>query len=172
MEEEKKKNSTSPITIVLLVLVVLLAGYIGYDKFLNNKEENTTKTEEKQGEKKEENTNSEVPATTPVKGECPLTKFDKSYVLTETDKEEIITSLEAMNINFTRQTIKVYTMKNAALSKSNYLMYLTFIDSEDGDELGALGVKVNGKFKVITAGSGYENNYTETVDHTLESICK
>lgn len=168
MEEEKKKNSTSPITIVLLVLVVLLAGYIGYDKLLNNKEENTTKTEEK----KEENTNSEVPATTPVKGECPLTKFDKSYVPTEEEKQEIIDSFVAA---FEDDYYKVDTKDLKIYSIHDYYLSAGVDKTSKGNGNGFFAYVsiVNGKYKTIGGGgTGDTAESVESMEYTLNMLCK
>jgi len=162
--EEKRNNKGYIIVIILLfILVVLLGGYIGYDKLMNNNERPTNL--------EEETSNNEF-TTAPVKGECPLKKFDGSYVLTDADKEEIMQSLETLNAGFTREVVDLNSMKIISGDNgTSYVHTVQFTSLINGDKLVASIMIVNDKFKVETAGSGFDIEVEKYKSHLINRIC-
>lgn len=174
MEVEKNKSKGSVVVIVILtILVIALGGYIGYDKFLNKN--NTSTTEE--NSKNETNTKNKVQnseeeiKTEKVKGECPLTKFDRNYVLTDVDKEEIIESLESLDVGFAKQNIDIDSLAISMISEDGYYFNVKFDCIPNTGGTFAEVVKVNNKFKVLNAGSGDTTDGIRRMEDTLRRIC-
>ena len=168
-----KNNGNNVVTILLLLVVIALAGYIGYDKIQNgntNCKINDTQTQEKKNEDKQENKQEDKKEETKeqVRGACPFTKFDKNYVLTTEDKEDIINDLS------NREAFKLITFvkdspKTGNVSNSGYLLFTSIEDNHNG--LSAIVYKVNGKMKVITAGTGFTTEQIKFYDEVFNSIC-
>lgn len=171
METEKNKNNSSTLVItVLSVILVALIGYIGYDKLLNK--ENPKQTTTQKTQINNANTKVDVKNTTKeennirLTGECPLTKFNNSYILTDTDKEEILDSLESLNAGFTRQNIDINSLTVSKVSESGY-----YLNVKLGDGIFAEVAKVNDKVKVLMAGSGDTIEGIKRMEYTLQRIC-
>ena len=170
---EKKTNKGLISLVVALTIIVLgLGGYIVYDKVLNidknNKEANVKKcknnedaTEEKSIE---DNTVEQDTAT------CALYKFDSNYQLTDSDKEQIVASINKMegmgNEKVDASTINV-------TKRSNYILYITFetVNKTGNYEFGGIVFKVNKTFKAYTIGSGYDSDQIKHLEYTLSRIC-
>ena len=162
MENEIKKTNNKLVTIVITILIILVLGlgsFIVYDKVLS-KDNNIVK--ETNTEEQKDNTNT-------IEGECPFYKFDENYVLTDKDKQEIIESLDTLNAGFTN--IDINSIEKTS-NTSGYQIDLKFKAKDNPDSpLVAIGFKVNNKFKVITAGSGYTADQIKTWKNTFDRIC-
>lgn len=164
MDRKNNKNNRSFNAITILsILVVLLTAYIGFDIFFSK---NNTNNYNK------DNTNNEVSKSEDdiKKGECPLTKINSDYILTDTDKEEIMESLESLNAGFTNQNIDVNSLTIDTISESGYYFNVKFNDTNKS-ELFAYIVKVNNKLKVLNAGSGDSIDGVKRMEYTLKRIC-
>ncbi len=144
-----------------------VGGYIGYDKFLNKDSRNIT---EENSKNKIQNSE-EIIKAEKVKEECPLTKFDRNYVLTEMDKEEIIESLESLDAGFTKQNIDIDSLTISMISEDGYYFNVKFDCTPNTGETFAEVVKVNNKFKVLNAGSGDTTDGIRRMEDTLKRIC-
>ena len=169
--ESKKNNGVVVSIVILFILVIALGGYVVFDKLSSDKitanenvlnEVNTKKEEEKNVEEDDSK----------LTGECPLTKFDSGYVLTDSDKEEIMNSLESLDAGFTKNSIDSSTFKILNVSKSGYYIAVGFDTVPKTSGTYAAVTKVNGKFKVLMAGSADTEEAELTRDWTLERICK
>ena len=103
---------------------------------------------------------------------CPLTKFNSTYVLTETDKEQIIASLETLNAGFTKEIIDINTMIISHVSDSGYYLNVKFDTIPKTSGTYASIAKVNNKFKVLHVGSGDTNDGVKRMEYTLIRICR
>ena len=173
--ETKKKNGSVVAIVILLILVIILGGYIGYDKFLNkdtiNSTEETSTNEINNTENETDDIKNEI-TNTKTNGECPLTKFDNTYVLTDTDKEDIMNSLESLNAGFTKEVVDINTFSISTIGNSGYYINVKFDCNPKTSDTYASVAKVNGKFKVLTAGSGDTVDGVKRMESTLEKICK
>ena len=154
--ESKNKNSILIIIIAILsVLVIILGAFIYYDKVIkkdNNimvkekcsvsetkPEENEIKDDVEDQNKETNNTNQSNNISTNEKNNivkkydrvipddnCPLTIFDDNYILTDTDKEQIVTSLESLNAGFNRDIIDINSFTIASVSSSGTYMNVRF----------------------------------------------
>ena len=171
MEKVEKKSNNTVIAVVITILVMLvigLGGFIGYDKLINktDTESTTTKNESKECDCPE--------VVEEEKGKCPFTKLDSSYVLTDQDRDEIIEALDKLNAGFTKDKIIKESIKVVNHSENNYRLYLTIDmipEPETNNSFGALAIKVNGKFQVLDAGSGYDSEELKSLDYYLNQIC-
>ena len=177
MENEVKKTNNKLVTIVITILIILVLGlgsFIVYDKVLskdnNIVKENNTEEQKDNNVVKEDNTEEQKDNTNTTEGECPFYKFDENYVLTDKDKQEIIESLDTLNAGFTN--IDSDSMEGKTSSINGYWVGLTFKAKDNpGSTLSAIGFKVNNKFKVITAGSGFISQDIEIWKRTFDRIC-
>ena len=163
---ENKSTGKIVAIVILSLLVVALGGYIVYDKFFvteDSKKQCITTIEETT--EQEETVEEKIP------GECPLTKLDTTYVLTDTDKEDIMSSLEALNAGFTRDVVDTTTFRITTISESGYFMNVSFECNPNTSATYASVAKVNDKFKVLTAGSGDTVDGIQRMNYTLERIC-
>ena len=170
MENERRSNTGTAVVITVLVMLVLGMGcFIGYDKFINK----DNKSYEIEHNTPEENNTTIQKEDCPEikKGECPLTKFDSSYVLTDSDKEEILDAIDAFGSGFSRSGIDVATLNVSKISDSSYFINVVFNDSNNMNKYFASIAKVNGAFKVLIAGSGDTAEGRSTMKYTLERIC-
>ena len=155
-----ENNKGFVITIILAIIIILLAGYIAYDKILKNDSKTPTTVTQVPDDTTE---CEETPST--VKGECPLTKFDDSYVLTAMDKEEIAISIIS---TYSVQNIEANQLEIKAISDSGYYMN---VGTQDG--FFVYVAKVNDKFKVIGGGgTGDTAEGVERMKRTLIRICE
>lgn len=171
--EKKNGKGLVFITIIFAILVLLLGGYIVYDKILNKN--NTSTTEQNSNneinEKNKVENSEEQTETEKIKGECPLTKIDANYVLTDVDKEEIMESLESLNAGFTKQSVDIDSFAISSISEDGYYFNLKFDCTPNTSETFAEVVKINNKFKVLVAGSGDTTDGIKRMEDTLNRIC-
>ena len=165
MEREKNSNGGLVVAIVVLTIgivgllaFIIFGGSINFDK--NKSTENNNVAEVKDSNKEEK-----------VKGECSLTKFDSSYVLTDEDKDEIISSIESFGV-YTKDTIDKNSLVIKAVSDSGYAVNVAFDAIPNTCGSFAKVVKVNGKLKTIFAGCGTIVDIDSTIEDTLKAICK
>ena len=193
--ESKNKNSILIIIIAILsVLVIILGAFIYYDKVIkkdNNimvkekcsvsetkPEENEIKDDVEDQNKETNNTNQSNNISTNEKNNivkkydrvipddnCPLTIFDDNYILTDTDKEQIVTSLESLNAGFNRDIIDINSF-------SGTYMNVRFDTNPKTSNTFASVTKINGSFKVLIAGSGDTAEGASRMESTLIRLCK
>ena len=166
----KNKNYSIIIIILLLVVILLLVGYICCNKSINSKnpEKETNEVNKVENNLEDNALNYES------SGECPFTKLDLSYVLTDKDKNEIIESLDNLNAGFNKEDIVKDSIKITGVSDNKYFLYLKGeLDKTKypNYEFGTLAIKVNNKFKVLTAGSGYDGEFLNRFNKYLDRIC-
>ena len=172
MEEKKKSNVGLIVLVVILLLACIGMGtYIIIHKVRMVPQEDISTTVETENKDIDTDNNIETDNQS-TNGECPLTKFDNTYVLTDTDKEEIMTSLESLNVGFTRQVVDVDTFTISAIADSGYYINVKFDTNPNTSGTYASVVKVNNKFKVLIVGSGDTADGIKRMETTLERICK
>jgi len=200
--ESKNKNSILIIIIAILsVLVIILGAFIYYDKVIkkdNNimvkekcsvsetkPEENEIKGDVEDQNKETNDTNQSNNISTNEKNNivkkydrvipddnCPLTIFYDNYILTDTDKEQIVTSLESLNAGFNRDIIDINSFTIASVSSSGTYMNVRFDTNPKTSNTFASVTKINGSFKVLIAGSGDTAEGASRMESTLIRLCK
>lgn len=154
--ETKKNNGFLIVVIVILLLVV--GGLVSYILFGGN------------GKEVEEESvkNIKTPIVQEeVKEECPLTKFDSNYTLTNEDKNELIEILSNENYQFDKNSLKITN-----ISKNGYYIYVSFDAIPKTSDTFGFVARINGKLKFISAiGSGITDYHTIMIDDVLERIC-
>ena len=161
--EGSNKNNGLLIGIIMILLLIVggLISYILFGTSKNSEKETNQVNNTIVEEKKEER----------VKGECPLTKFDTNYVLTDTDKTEIIESIESLKIGFTKDVIDRNSFEVAKIGDNGYVISVKFDCTPNTSGTFAYVVKVNDKLKVLLAGSGDTSDGFMRMNSTLERIC-
>ena len=159
------------IIIILLFIVIALVGFISYDKILNKNSSNSSDVTTNPVTNIEETKDCDEEKNIVKDGECPLYKFDSSYVLTDTDKNQILDSLESLNAGFTRDKIDYNSFKISYVSDNGYYINVGFETNLNSSGTFAVVTKVNNKMKVLTAGSGTTQEESNTRRYTLERIC-
>ena len=164
MENKKGNSLLIAVIIVLLLIVGGLGSYIFFG--IGNKEESSTSTVNNSQQQSVEN--NKVEEVKEEKGECPLTKFDSSYVLNDEDKEELLETVEGVS----KENIDTNSFKITGVSETGYYIAVKFdTNPKTGDTFG-FAARVNGKLKFISSiGSGTTNWHTMILDDALPRIC-
>ena len=170
--EKKKNKGLIGLVAILIIMVLGLGGYIVYDKVLNtgknNKEANVKKCKNNEDVTKEKSIeDNTVEQDTDT---CALYKFDSNYQLTDSDKEQIVASINKME-GMGNEKVDASTINVA--KRSNYILYITFetVNKTGNYEVCGIVFKVNNTFKAYTIGSGYVSDQITDLEYTLSRIC-
>ena len=172
-EEISKKSNTKIIVCITIVVLIAIVGGVLFNSFANKDKSVVEKGNSKN--EKYNNNNKEVEKTNTTdqdstsKGGCPLVLFSKDYKLTVQDKDDIIKSLDSMNIGFTN--VDVNSIAITGQTENAYAFSIKFNLKDRSDTLAAIVAKVNNEFKVLNAGSGFDTNDLNSVYHMLQRIC-
>lgn len=184
-EEKEERNHVLLITVLIIALLVVFF-FLGYaiggvrttKDVMNKAEEEKETIKEKENEKEEvvekmqeesqEKVTKEQIADDELVvkiGECPFYKFGDNYVLSDSEKDEIIETLDVVNIHVDKSTLEVGYTKN-------YYITINFLTIENvGSPLTAILYKVNQKYKYHSHGSAFTKDYVDQLDTILNHIC-
>ena len=175
MENEKTNSKGKNILIVLLLLISIASlGFIAYDKLLTKENTNTEEKEKKTEEKEDtiEDNKGENKDNQEELGKCPFESFSGEFDLTDEDVNTILDSLESLNAGFTRDSINMESIeKHVKPNNDNTYIFNFHFQDERNNPLFAQVVKVNGKYKVVLAGSGTTIEAEKTKKNLMDRIC-